>query len=83
LNQGVSSLVSELLTFNSGSEFYRSAGSTVHRVVGMSFADASRTLMEEKTILLGVETDDSPGLRQRRESDVLHAVRRGAIKAVW
>jgi len=74
LNHGVSSLVSELLTFNSGSEFYRVAGKIVERVIGITFAEAATVLMNDKIILLGVETDDSTELRQQLNQDVLHEV---------
>jgi voltage-gated potassium channel len=75
LNHGVSLLVSELLTFNSGSEFYRVTGRTVDNLIGMSFAEAAAVLMERKMILLGVETHGTPAVREALTRDVLHDVR--------
>ena len=75
LNHGVSAVVSELLTFNSGSEFYRFTGKNVDAVVGMSFAEAATALIGKKMILLAVETDDTPKLREALIRDRLHEVR--------
>jgi len=75
LNHGISVMVSELLTFNSGSEFYRITGKIVDSVVGMSFAQAVSILLRRKIILLGVEMDSTAEIREALSCDVLHAVR--------
>jgi voltage-gated potassium channel len=75
LNHGVTLMVSELLTFNSGSEFYRVTGKIVDSIIGMSFAEAVAFLLQKKMILLGVETDSTAELRETLSRDVLHEVR--------
>ena len=75
LNHGVSVMVSELLTFNSGSEFYRVTGRIVDNVAGMSFAKAVGVLLQKKIILLGIEMDSTSEVREALSCDVLHEVR--------
>lgn len=82
LNAGLSYLVSELLTFNSGSEFYRVTGSLVVEMTGKSYVEASQLLVERHMILLGVETDDLPRLRADLASDILHVVGRESQRVI-
>jgi voltage-gated potassium channel Kch len=77
LNHGVSSVVSELLTFSSGSEYYRYDKPISDRLVGKDFHEALQLLAEEKVILLALETDDSPELREMMPGDVVHSVEGG------
>ncbi|MGB2984080.1 MAG: NAD-binding protein, partial [Candidatus Bipolaricaulia bacterium] len=72
LNHGTSHLVSELLTFNSGSEFYRYAGKLPENLVGVGFAQAVHTLAERRIILLGIETPDSEEVRKALPDDIAH-----------
>lgn len=72
VNHGVSALVSELLTFNSGSELYRVEGDPVAGLVGGTYVEAVKTLAEKHVILLGVEMDASIELREAMRAEVLH-----------
>lgn len=72
VHRGISALLSELLTFNVGSEFYRVEGNPVTRLIGKSFVDAVKTLAEKHVILLGVETDASAQLEEDMKAEVLH-----------
>ena len=74
MNHGVSHVVSELLTFNSGSEFYKYEGRLSGELVGKEFTDAVRVLAGKHMLLLGVETEDSPETRTALSSDVLHPI---------
>ena len=74
LNPGVSNIVTELLTFNSGSEFYRYEGELSDKIIGKNFSEAVSILAKSKMILLGVEIDDSPEIRKELSIDVLHKV---------
>ena len=73
LNHGTSRIVSELLTFNSGSEFYRYEELLSDELVGKEFCDAVQVLARKRIILLGVETDDSGALRQKLSGDIVAA----------
>jgi voltage-gated potassium channel Kch len=77
INQGISRVVNELLTFNSGSEFYRYDGKLSDSLVGKEFADAVQLLAEKKMILLALETDDTQELRESLPDDTLHSVEDG------
>lgn len=74
LNPGVSNIVTELLTFNSGSEFYRYDREFSDEIFGKEFSEVVSILAKRKMILLGVEIDDSPEIRQRLSIDILHKV---------
>ena len=73
LNHGTSRIVSELLTFNSGSEFYRYEDALSDELVGKEFCDAAQVLSQKRIILLGIETDDSGALRQELCGDIVHS----------
>ena len=72
LNHGVSHIVSELLSFNIGSEFYRYDHSISKTLVGKEFSEALRTLAQQHIILLAVETDYSEALLNQFSSDVVY-----------
>jgi len=79
LNHGTSQLVSELLAFNDGSEFYRYSRSLPEYLAGKSFAEAVQSLGERQVILVGVETvrnasDEElfPGSVWRKEESEVH-----------
>ncbi len=72
LNHGVSRIVSELLTFNRGSEFYRYDDPISDRLVGKEFAEAVQVLAKQHIILLAVETDHSEELLQQLSADVIY-----------
>jgi voltage-gated potassium channel len=76
-NHGVSRVVSELLTFNSGSEFYRYDGLLSDRLVGKEFSGAAQDLSKRRMILLGFETADTRETRRMLPDDVLHSVANG------
>jgi voltage-gated potassium channel len=75
-NHGVSQVVSELLTFNKGSEFYR-CDALPDRLVGKKFSEVVQELAEKKRILLGFETNDTEKTREGLPGDVLHSVKDG------
>ena len=77
INHGISRVVTELLTFNSGSEFYRYDRHLSDKLVGKEFFEAVQMLVQQRVILLGFETDDSEELRQRLSRDILHSVENG------
>jgi len=56
LNYGMSQVVSELLAFNEGSEFYRYDDPLPDALSGKTFAEAVRILGERQIIPIGVET---------------------------
>lgn len=72
LNPGVSNVVTELLTFNSGSEFYRYEGKLSDEIIGKEFSEVVSILAKRKMILLGVETDESPETREMFSMNALH-----------
>lgn len=74
LNPGVSRILTEMLTFNTGSEFYRYDKPLSYEMVGKEFFKAVELLTKQKMILLAVETEDSPEIRQELSDDVLHSV---------
>ena len=78
INHGVSTVVTELLTFNSGSEFYRCEGIVTKGLIGKEFGDAVQLLAKRREILLGFETDDSKEVRKKLSKDVLHEARDGS-----
>lgn len=75
LNHGTSYLISELLTFNSGSEFYRYSDRLPDRLLGKEFSQAVRILAEQRVLLLGIETDGSDEIRAMLADDVLYQVK--------
>lgn len=72
LNHGVSRVVAELLTFNTGSEFYRYDGPISDKLVGKEFTEAGQVLAQQRIILLAVETDYSEELLQQLSADVVY-----------
>jgi Trk K+ transport system NAD-binding subunit len=72
LEHGVSYVVSELLTFNLGSELYRYDGYISDKLVGRDFTEAVQILAQQRMILLAVETDYSEELRRQLSKDILH-----------
>ena len=75
LNHGTSQVVSELLNFNFGSEFYRYDDHLSDEFVGKEFSDAVQVLAKKHIILLGFETDDSEELRQTLSNDISHSLK--------
>jgi voltage-gated potassium channel len=72
LNHGVSHIVSELLSFNLGSEFYRYDRSISSKLVGKEFNEAARKLAQQRIVLLAVETDYSKAILNQFSSDVVY-----------
>jgi voltage-gated potassium channel len=77
INHGVSTVVSELLTFDKGSEFYRYDRRLSDRLVGKEFAEAAQELSKQRVVLLGFETDYSDELKQALPDDIVHSVADG------
>ncbi len=72
VNPGVSRLVTELLTFNKGSEFYRYDRPLSDAIVGKEFTDVLQSLAQKHMILMGFETDYSEELKQQLSIDVIN-----------
>ena len=64
-NHGISQVISELLTFNEGSEFYRVDAPLPPDVVDMEFSEAVKYFAERSVLLIAVETDQSEALRHQ------------------
>lgn len=74
LNHGVSRIVSELLNFTLGSEFYRYDGYISDKLVGKEFTEAVQVLAPKHIILLAIETDHSEELLQQLSADVVYSL---------
>jgi len=72
LNHGISHIVTELLTFDIGSEFYRYDGHISEALEGREFAEAVQVLAQQRMILLAVETDYSEEVRAQLSADILY-----------
>jgi len=72
LNHGVAYLVTDLLTFNRGSEFYRYDRHLSEEMVGQEFAQAVQVLAQKHMILLAVETDYTEELQQQLSADIIY-----------
>jgi len=72
LNHGVAYLVTDLLTFDKGSEFYRYDRPLPETLTGKSFAEAVQVLAQKHIILLAVETDYTEELQQQLRSDIVY-----------
>jgi voltage-gated potassium channel len=72
LNHGISRIVSELLSFNQGSEFYRYDRNISDKLVGKEFTEAVQVLAQKHILLLAIETDYSEELLQRLNADVVY-----------
>jgi voltage-gated potassium channel len=73
LNHGISCVVSELLMFNRGSEFYRYDRRLSNELIGKEFCEVSQLLARKSIILLGLETDDSEELQKSLAGGVIHS----------
>jgi voltage-gated potassium channel len=72
LNHGVSRIVSELLNFNIGSEFYRYDRPISEELVGKEFSEAVQILAQKRIILLAIETDYSKELHKQMSIDKVY-----------
>ncbi len=72
LNHGVSRIVSELLSFNIGSEFYRYDRAISDKLVGKEFTEAVQLLAQKHIILLAIETDYSEEMLKQMSGDVVY-----------
>ncbi|MBC8373465.1 MAG: NAD-binding protein [Planctomycetes bacterium] len=73
-NHGISHVVRELLTFNSGSEFYRLDDLVSPNLVGKEFSEAVAFLAQRRMLLVGFETDASKEeAKQLFGHDVVHS----------
>jgi voltage-gated potassium channel len=78
MNHGVSRVITELLTFNAGSEFYRYDRPLSADLVGRTFAQAGQQLAGRHVILIAVETTDGEDLRAALPDQVFHPTDEGA-----
>jgi voltage-gated potassium channel len=72
LNHGISRVVSELLTFNIGSEFYRYDKELPDKLVGREFAEVAQILAQQRIVLLAIETGYSDELIQQLKDDTVY-----------
>ena len=73
----MSYLISELLTFNSGSELYRYSGKLPNTLVGKTFSQAVAILANRHILPLGIEIEYSQDLQTILSGDVLHSIKEG------
>jgi voltage-gated potassium channel len=72
LNHGVAYLVTDLLTFDKGSEFYRYDRHLSEEMVGQEFSQAVQLLAQKHMILLAVETNYTEELQQQLSTDIIY-----------
>jgi len=72
LNHGVATVLRELLTFDQGSEFYRCKESLTDKVLGMTYTETAKRLLDKKMLLVAVETDDDDTVREACPDDWIH-----------
>ena len=80
LNHGVASVVQELLCFDKGSEIYRCKEPLTKKYVGMSYTEAAKQLIDEKRLLVAVETKDDATVRECCPNERIHS--RAATRAI-
>ena len=72
LNHGVACLVTDLLTFDRGSEFYRYDRPLPKALINKSFVEVAQALVQKHILLLAVETDYTDELQQQLKSDAVY-----------
>lgn len=72
VNHGVSQVLNDLLTFDTGSEIYRYDAPLSDELVGKEFSEAVHILAQRRIILLAFETNYSEELVRQLPDDVLH-----------
>jgi voltage-gated potassium channel len=72
LNHGVSTIVSELLTFNKGSEIYRYSHPLSDEAVGKEYTLVAQALARRHMLLLALETNYGEEIKKLESVDVLH-----------
>jgi|GEM_PF-692984 len=72
LHHGVSIIVSELLTFNKGSEIYCYNRHLSDEIVDKEYATVAKILADQRMVLLGIETDYNEELIELESLDTLH-----------
>lgn len=77
VNHGVSEVISELLSFNKGSEIYRYDRALSDNVVNKEYAAVAKNLADKRMVLMAVETDYSEEMKAIEKIDVLHKLSEG------
>jgi len=72
LNHGVSLIISELLTFNKGTEIYRYDRPLSSALIEKEYSAVAQSLAQQRMVLLAVETDYSEELKKLENTDILH-----------
>ena len=72
LNHGVACLVTSLLNFDRGSEFYRYDQPLPDKLISKSFTEAVQELSQKHIVLLAVETDYTEELQQQLSADIIY-----------
>lgn len=81
LNHGVSLIISELLTFNKGSEIYRYDGPLSNALVGKEYSEVAKYVAEKHMTLLAIEIDDNGDMKDIESEDIIHRLP-GAQRAI-
>jgi|WetSurMetagenome_2_1015567.scaffolds.fasta_scaffold60739_2 voltage-gated potassium channel len=74
LHHGVSFVLTELLTFNEGSEIYRYHRELSDKILGKEYFEVAQYLAGFRMILLGLETENSEQLKSKARKDVLYCL---------
>ncbi len=74
LHHGVSIIMSELLTFNKGSEIYRYDRPFSNDVVDKEYAEVAKSLADQRMVLLGIETEYNEETKKMGSQDALHKI---------
>jgi voltage-gated potassium channel len=77
VNHGVSEVISELLSFNKGSEIHRYDNALSDNIAGKEYAVAAKNLAEQRMVLMAVETDLTEDIKAMERTDVLHKLSEG------
>jgi len=73
LNQGVSRIIDELLSFNQGSEFYRYKHKIPEKFIGETFTEVGKRLLDKKMVLLAIETKKDDQVIKEFSDDWIHS----------
>lgn len=73
LNQGVSRIIDELLSFNQGSEFYRYKNKLPEKFIGETFTEVGKQLLDKKMALLAIETKNDDQVSKEFSDDWIHS----------
>jgi len=82
LNHGVSRVVSELMNFDRGSEFYRCKQKIPNNYIGKSFREIGKQLLDKKMILIAIETTKDGYILKECSNDWIHSSGEGRVMLI-